>query len=71
MDVGEPGPAEPVIRRLIDLCPDDAWARRELALHLANHGRSAEALAELDAAPRARAGQSFVLLHARPRSQPG
>ena len=41
---GEPSPAEPVIRRLIDLCPDDAWARRELALHLANHGRAAEAL---------------------------
>jgi tetratricopeptide (TPR) repeat protein len=49
---GEPPPAEPVIRRLIELCPDDAWARRELALHLANHGRAAEALTELEEAGR-------------------
>ena len=47
---GEPSPAEPVIRHLIDLCPDDAWARRELALHLANHGRTAEAFPELEVA---------------------
>jgi len=47
---GAPSPAEPVIRRLIDLCPDDAWARRELALHLANHGRAADALKELEVA---------------------
>lgn len=47
---GEPSPAEPVIRHLIDLCPEDGWARRELALHLSNHGRAADALAELEAA---------------------
>ena len=47
---GEPSPAEPVIRHLIDLCPDDAWARRELALHLANHGRAADAFPELEVA---------------------
>ena len=44
---GERSPAEPAIRHLIDLCPDDAWAHRELALHLANHGRAAEAFADL------------------------
>jgi tetratricopeptide (TPR) repeat protein len=43
-------PAEPAIRRLIEHCPEDAWARRELALHLANHGRGEEALAELEIA---------------------
>src|SRR5262249_2054980 len=47
---GEPSPAEPVIRHLIDLCPEDGWAHRELALHQANHGRAADALAELEAA---------------------
>lgn len=47
---GEPSPAEPVIRYLLDLCPDDAWARRELALHLANHGRVADAFPELELA---------------------
>ena len=47
---GEPGIAEPVIRRLLDICPDDAWARREMALHLANHGRASEALKELEVA---------------------
>jgi cellulose synthase operon protein C len=47
---GDASPAEPVIRRLIDICPDDAWARRELALHLANHGRAADALPELEIA---------------------
>lgn len=45
-------PAAPVIRRLIAQCPEDAWARRELALHLANHGRTEEALKELEEAKR-------------------
>ena len=49
---GERSPAEPAIRHLIDLCPDDAWARRELALHLANHGRAAEAFDDLEIAGR-------------------
>lgn len=44
--------AEPIIRRLIEQCPEDAWARRELALHLANHDRSEEAFVELEAARR-------------------
>ncbi|HEX3151383.1 MAG TPA: tetratricopeptide repeat protein [Gemmataceae bacterium] len=48
----EASPAEPVIRHLIDLCPDDGWARRELALHLSNHGRAAEAFPELEVAQR-------------------
>jgi tetratricopeptide (TPR) repeat protein len=47
---GGPAAAEPVIRRLIDICPDDAWAHRELALHLANHGNAKAALAELEIA---------------------
>ena len=44
------GPAaqEPVIRRLVDSHPSDAWARRELALDLAELGRLDEAFAELD-----------------------
>jgi len=41
-------PAEPVIRHLINLCPEDAWAHRELALHLANTGRGDEAFKELE-----------------------
>jgi tetratricopeptide (TPR) repeat protein len=45
-------PAEPILRRLLDQSPDDAWARRELALHLANGGRGVEALAELEFAQR-------------------
>jgi tetratricopeptide (TPR) repeat protein len=44
--------AAPVIRRLIMQCPEDAWARRELALHLANYGRTEEALKELEEARR-------------------
>ncbi len=47
---GDSSPAEPIIRRLIDICPDDAWAHRELALHLANHGRPADALPHLEIA---------------------
>jgi len=46
----DPGLAEPLIRRLLEICPDDAWARREMALHLANHGRAADGLQELEAA---------------------
>ena len=45
-------PAEPVIRRLIELCPEDAWAHRELALHLANNGRVDEGFTELEIARR-------------------
>ena len=33
---------------MIENCPEDAWARRELALHLANHGRTDEALESLE-----------------------
>lgn len=40
-------PAEAIIHRLIEQCPDDAWAHREYALHLVGCGRSAEAYAEL------------------------
>jgi tetratricopeptide (TPR) repeat protein len=43
-------PAEPVIRRLIEQCPQDAWAWRELALHLANYRHTTEALAALEKA---------------------
>lgn len=46
----EESPAEPIIRRLIEQCPEDAWAHRELALHLVNQGRSDEAFAELEIA---------------------
>jgi len=42
--------AEQILRRLIDQCPEDAWAHREYALHLANNGRAAEAFAELEIA---------------------
>jgi tetratricopeptide (TPR) repeat protein len=45
-------PAEPVLRRLLEQCPEDALARREIALHLANGGRGEEALAELEIAKR-------------------
>ena len=40
--------AEPIIQKLIEQCPEDAWAHREYALHLANHGRSDEASMELE-----------------------
>lgn len=46
----KPLPAETVIRRLIADCTDDAWAHRELALHLASRGRTEAALAELGVA---------------------
>ena len=42
--------AEPIIRRLLQQCPEDAWAHRELALHLVNQGRNDEAFVELDIA---------------------
>jgi cellulose synthase operon protein C len=45
-------PAEPIILRLIEQCPDDAWARREYALHLANHNRCDEAMAQIEIARR-------------------
>lgn len=47
---GERSAAEPVIRHLINLSPTDAWARRELALHLANNSHADEALVEMEAA---------------------
>jgi len=47
---GGSSPAEPAIRRLIDICPDDAWAHRELALHLANNSQVEEAFAILEVA---------------------
>ena len=43
---------EPIVRLLIASHPADAWARRELALHLADLKRYEEAMAELDAAAR-------------------
>ena len=45
-------PAEPIIQRLLDQCPEDAWARREYALHLANHQRLDEAFKQLEIAQR-------------------
>ncbi|HKB06190.1 MAG TPA: hypothetical protein VKD90_28600 [Gemmataceae bacterium] len=67
---GERSPAEPVIRKLIEICPDDAWARRELALHLANHGHAAESFPELEAARRLEADSPsyfYTLGHALSR----
>jgi cellulose synthase operon protein C len=49
LDLDEPA-AAPIIRRVIQQCPEDAWAYRELALNLANHGRSDEALTVLEEA---------------------
>src|SRR5262249_28293015 len=47
----EDGPeaVEPVVRQLIDLHPGDAWARRQLALTLAEQNRLDEAFAALAA----------------------
>lgn len=42
--------AEPQVRELVSLHPDDCWARRELALNLAEQNRHDEAAAEADAA---------------------
>lgn len=47
-----PAAVEPVVRQLIASHPADAWARRELALHLAELKRFDEATVELDAAAR-------------------
>lgn len=41
---------EPVIRRVIEATPDDAWLRRELALLLSSERRMAEAWRELEIA---------------------
>ncbi|MGZ8832404.1 MAG: tetratricopeptide repeat protein, partial [Thermoanaerobaculia bacterium] len=38
---------ERAIRHLIEIAPNDAWAHRELAIHLANSARFDEALAEV------------------------
>lgn len=47
-----PSAVEPVVRTLIEYHPSDAWAHRELALHLAELKRYGEALAEMDVAAR-------------------
>ncbi len=41
---------EPILRRLLEVHPADAWARRELALALSHQGRLDEAFAELEMA---------------------
>ena len=68
---GQRPPAEPALRHLLDLCPDDANARRELAMHLSNHGHAAEALAELVTAKAAEPDHPsyfFTLGHASRRA---
>jgi tetratricopeptide (TPR) repeat protein len=47
-----PAAVEPVVRQLIEAHPADAWAHRELALHLADQKRYDEAEAELESAAR-------------------
>lgn len=47
-----PEEAEPVLRRLIELHPENAWARRERALHLARLRRIEEAFEEANTALR-------------------
>jgi tetratricopeptide (TPR) repeat protein len=49
---GDPGPYEAAIRGLIGINPDDAWARRELALRLISARQMAEALEQADLACR-------------------
>lgn len=44
--------AEPVVRKLIEFHPSDAWAHRELALHLAELKRYGEAEREMEIAAR-------------------
>jgi tetratricopeptide (TPR) repeat protein len=50
----EEGPQaiEPIVRRLIDIHPANAWARRELAMVLTDQGRVEEAAQELEVAYR-------------------
>ena len=47
-----PAAAEPVVRKLIEYHPSDAWAHRELALHLAELKRYGEAEVEMETAAR-------------------
>lgn len=57
---------EPIIRRLLDVSGDNAWARRELAFLLAGQGRDAEAWAETEIAERLEpTSTSLCLLKAR------
>ncbi|MFO0905505.1 MAG: C39 family peptidase [Pirellulales bacterium] len=57
---------EPIIRRLIDVSGDNAWARRELAFLLASQQRDEEAWAESEIAGRLEpTAPSQFLLHAR------
>lgn len=48
----EDGPAaqEPAVRRIVEIHPSDAWARRELALVLGDQNRLEEAFAQLEMA---------------------
>jgi tetratricopeptide (TPR) repeat protein len=52
---------EPVLRRLVDMHPTDAWSRRELAWHLLEQGRMEEAQQEAEIA--AHLEPSAVALH--------
>jgi cellulose synthase operon protein C len=45
-----PAAVEPVLRRLVEIHPTDAWTRRELAWHLTEQGQLAEAEKELEIA---------------------
>ncbi len=47
-----PGEAERVVQHVLNVNPNDTWAHRELALHLARGGDSDAALAQLDEADR-------------------
>src|SRR5579864_2221944 len=47
-----PGAVEPVVRQLMEAHPADAWAHREMALHLADLKRFPDAKAELEVAAR-------------------
>jgi tetratricopeptide (TPR) repeat protein len=51
---------EPVVRKLIEINPADAWARRELALALAGLSRNAEALTEADLAIQLEPNNTFA-----------
>lgn len=66
---------EPLVRRLVDINPDDAWARRDLAMTLASQGRLDEALKEASLAGELETGSPsnlYVLgtVHARARRLP-